>query len=236
MILNIKPGTFGGPARVGDIVGICNIIQHLRNNHPDTKFFMRPGTINDASHCQQFFSYMMENTNYFAKNEGVLDLTWNRVNVWDYRAISGDVVTIPNKETVTNKVVMFPLFDAPYNTYRNWPREVFYEKIEKYFVNYPDWERVICITDEKMLPPGDYSNYTISTNFLNNLHHIKTCRRFIGGDTGTSHFAWSLVGGPESLVYVMSNRGLMHTMPFHMLDGKGKLESYWLDFEGTKWQ
>jgi hypothetical protein len=235
MILNIKPGTFGGPARVGDIVGICNIIQYLRNNHPELKFFMQPGTINEAPHCQQFFSYMKENTNYFAENVGMQELTWNRVNVWDFRAICGDLVSIPNEEKVTNKVVMFPLFDAPYNTYRNWPKEVFFEKIEKYFVNYPEWERVICITDEKMLPPGDYSNYTISTNFLDNLQHIKTCRRFIGGDTGTSHFAWSLVGGPESLRYVMSNRGLMHTMPFHMLGGKGKLESYWLDFEGTRW-
>jgi hypothetical protein len=235
MILNINPGTFGGPARVGDIVGICNVIQHLRKNNEGIKFFMHQGTINDAQHCQIFFKYMLENTNYFASEPGSITLSWNRVNVWDFRAISNDVVSIQNKEKVTNKIVMFPVFDAPYNTYRNWPAQVFYEKVEKYFVNYPEWERIICIADEKLLPPGDYSNYTISTDLLTNLHHIKTCKRFIGGDTGTSHFAWSLDNSPESLIYVMSNRGLIHTTPFHLMDGKGEIEQYWLDFEGTTW-
>ena len=236
MILNIRPETFGGPARVGDIVGICNVIEYLRKNNENIKFFMHQGTINDAQHCQIFFKYIFENTNYFASEPGSNGLSWNKVNVWDFRAISGDLIVIPNEERSANKVVMFPLFDAPYNTYRNWPKEVFFQKIEKYFVNYPDWERVICIADEKLLPSGNYDDYTISTDFLTNLQHIKTCKMFIGGDTGTSHFAWALTSGPESLRYVMSNRGLLHTTPFHLLDGKGNLEQYWLDFEGTKWQ
>lgn len=235
MILNIRPGTFGGPARAGDIVAICNVIQHLRNNNPELKFHMLPGTIHESQHCQLFFKYMVDNTNYFCEEPGSHLLSWNRVNVWDYRAISGDLVFIPNEEKVINKVVIFPLFDAPYNGYRNWPKEIFYQKIEKYFDNYSEWERVICIADEKLLPPGDYNNYTISTNFLENLQHIKTCRRFIGGETGSSMFASALVGGPESLRYVLSNRCLIHTMPFHLLDGKGKIEQYWLDFEGTAW-
>jgi hypothetical protein len=235
MILNIRPGTFGGPARAGDIIAICNVVQHLRSNNPDVKFFMQDGTINDATHCRQFFSYLQDNTDYFARSQGTHDLAWNRVNVWDYRAISGDVVSIPNKEKTQLKVVMCPLFDAPYNIYRNWPKNVFYEKLEKYFNSFTDWEKVICITDERLLPPGDYSQYTICTDYIETLHHIKTCKRFIGGETGTAMFAWSLERGPDMLHYVMSNRGLLHTTPFHFLSGKGQLEQYWLDFEGTTW-
>jgi hypothetical protein len=29
---------------------------------------------------------------------------------------------------------------------------------------------------------------------------------------------------------------LIHTLPFYLLEGKGKMTTYWLDFEGTKWQ
>jgi hypothetical protein len=236
MILNIKPGTFGGPARMGDIVGVCNVIQYLRKNNEHIKFFMHDGTINQSHHCQLFFNYMLKNTDYFAEEPGSNDLLWNKVNIWDFRAISGDLVSIPNSESMEQKIVICPVFDAPYNTYRNWPTQVFFDQVQRHFENYPDWDRVICITGENMLPAGDYSNYTISTDFLTNLQHIKTCKRFIGGDTGTSHFAWSLKDGPESLCYVMSNRGLMHTIPFHLLEGKGKMDFYWLDFEGTKWQ
>ena len=165
-IININPGTFGGPARMGDIVGICNVIQFQRNSNfgeTDIKFHMKPGTINEAQHCQQFYSYMLENTDYFSNEPGVLNLKWNRVNIWDYRAVTGDLVFIPSKEKVVNKVVMFPLFDAPYNTYRNWPVEIFYQKLRQYFETYADWERVICVADEKLLPPGDYSKYTMQS-------------------------------------------------------------------------
>jgi len=65
---------------------------------------------------------------------------------------------------------------------------------------------------------------------------LMNCKVFLDGDTGTSLFACALDRGPESLRYVMSNRGLLHTTPFHMLEGKGKFEQYWLDFEGTSWQ
>jgi ADP-heptose:LPS heptosyltransferase len=55
---------------------------------------------------------------------------------------------------------------------------------------------------------------------------------YIGGDTGTSHFAWALDKSPKNLIYYSSSRGLVHTLPFYALEGKGKIKSYWLDFEG----
>ena len=36
MIINIEPGTFGGPLRNGDLLGVCNVLEHIRktNNNP----------------------------------------------------------------------------------------------------------------------------------------------------------------------------------------------------------
>ena len=59
---------------------------------------------------------------------------------------------------------------------------------------------------------------------------------FIGGDTGTTHFAFSLDRAPKELLYYGSSRALVHTLPFHLLNGKGRMSNYWLDFEGTTWQ
>ena len=54
--------------------------------------------------------------------------------------------------------------------------------------------------------------------------------------TGSSHFAWSLDKGPKQLLYYGSSRGLIHTLPFYLLQGKGKMSTYWLDCEGSTWQ
>jgi hypothetical protein len=37
MIINIEPGTFGGPLRMGDLVGVCNVVAHLRKKHNQPK-------------------------------------------------------------------------------------------------------------------------------------------------------------------------------------------------------
>jgi ADP-heptose:LPS heptosyltransferase len=69
---------------------------------------------------------------------------------------------------------------------------------------------------------------------MENINHIQTAEIFIGGDTGTTHFAFSLDRGPKDLIYYNSSRGLIHTLPFYLLEGKGKMATYWMDFEGTK--
>jgi hypothetical protein len=70
---------------------------------------------------------------------------------------------------------------------------------------------------------------------VQNYYHITTAEVFVGGDTGSSHFAWALDRGPKDLLYYGSSRGLIHTLPFYLMEGKGKMTTYWLDFEGTKW-
>lgn len=237
MIINIEPGTFGGPLRMGDLVGVCNVVAYLRvkHNQPSLRFFLKPGTINQSEHCLKFHSWLIAHTDYLSAFEGNESLPWRRVNLWDYRDISGDHVKFQNYTDPKKKIVICPVFDAPYNTYRNWPKQEFEEQIKFYHDVCKDYEKIICISNKSLLPCEVPESFKISTDFLENLQHIMESERYIGGDTGTSHFAWSLDRGPKELCYVNSSRGLMHTMPFYLLTGKGRASTYWLDFEGTSW-
>ena len=62
-----------------------------------------------------------------------------------------------------------------------------------------------------------------------------TCKTFIGGDTGTSHFAGALENGPQNIIYFYSGHGLLHTTPFNSTLGKGIIVHYWHNLEQTKW-
>ena len=237
MIVNIEPGTFGGPLRMGDLVGVCNVVAHLRkkNNISDLRFFLKPGTINQTEHCLKFHSWLIAHTDYLSSFSGNESLPWRRVNLWDYRDISGDLVKFVNYTDPKKKIVICPVLDAPYNTYRNWPKEEFQRQIDYYSVGFKEYEKIICLSNKNLLQCEVPESFKISTDFLENLQHIMESERYIGGDTGTSHFAWSLDRGPKELCYVNSSRGLMHTMPFYLLSGKGRASTYWLDFEGTSW-
>ena len=237
MIVNIEPGTFGGPLRMGDLVGVCNVVAHLRkkNNISDLRFFLKPGTINQTEHCLKFHSWLIAHTDYLSSFSGNESLPWRRVNLWDYRDISGDLVKFVNYTDPKKKIVICPVLDAPYNTYRNWPKEEFQRQIDYYSVGFKEYEKIICLSNKNLLQCEVPESFKISTDFLENLQHIMESERYIGGDTGTSHFAWSLDRGPKELCYVNSSRGLMHTMPFYLLSGKGRAFTYWLDFEGTSW-
>lgn len=232
MIINIEPGTFGGPLRMGDLLGVGNVVEYIRkiNNNPLIQFHIKMAAISEELHCRHFYFWLINNTNYFTVDEGTQSLPWNKVNVWDFRDISGDLVTIPNKYTQIKKIVISPLFDAPYNTYRNWPKEVF-DKIISDYSKYPDFYDKVILSKTPMDIPG----WRNCTDILESLNHIMTAEVYIGGDTGLSHFAGALDKGPEPIYYT-SSRGLLHTTPFNwMTKNKGTMKTYWLDFEGTKW-
>lgn len=238
MIINIEPGTFGGPLRNGDLLGVCNVLEHIRktNNNPQIRFHLKPEAISSEKYVQEFYTFLLLVTNYFSDFEGQETLPWRRVNVWDFRDISGDLVTVPNKLEMEKKIVIFPLFDAPYNTYRNWPPKLLETICNKYSApEYDDYEKLICVGKypfghEELIP----IHFKYSFGFMENINHIQTAEIFIGGDTGTTHFAFSLDRGPKDLIYYNSSRGLIHTLPFYLLEGKGKMATYWMDFEGTK--
>jgi hypothetical protein len=232
MIINIEPGTFG-TVRNGDLIAVANVVEHLRkiNNNPKIRFHLKPGSISSEKYVQDFHSFLLMTTDYFSAFEGTESLPWRRVNVWDFRDISGDLVKIPNILPMQKKIVIFPLLDAPYNQWRNWPQHVLQSLIEKYSTDeYKDYEKIICSKDTVVA-----DGWINSTDFMANIQHILEAEIFIGGDTGTTHFAFALDRAPKDLLYYGSSRALVHTLPFYLLQGKGRMTNYWLDFEGSKW-
>jgi len=231
MILNISNETFGGAVRNGDLIAVCNVVEYFRNTIPDIQFHMLPSSINSADHCKKFHKFLIAHTNYFSNTPGKSNLNWKKVNLWDFRDCSGDLVKIPGLDVPKKKIVIFPLFDAQYNTYRNWPTHVYFDILRKYntpeFVGY---EKIVCSSVPLDVQSFGYVN---STNFEENLYHILTSSVFVGGDTGTTHFAFALTNGPEHLEYVGSSRALVHTLPFYLMQGKGVCRNYWLDMEGS---
>lgn len=233
MIINIEPGTFG-TVRNGDLIAVANVVEHLRkiNNNDKIRFHMKPGSMSNEKYVQDFHSFLIAHTDYFSAFEGTESLPWRRVNVWDFRDISGDLVKIPNHLPQQKKIVIFPLFDAPYNQWRNWPRTLLQQLIEKYSTEeYKDYVKVIC-SKESAYYGEEWEN---STDFMANIRHIMEAEIFAGGDTGTTHFAFALDRPPKDLLYYGSSRALIHTLPFYLLQGKGRMTNYWLDFEGSKW-
>ena len=233
MIINIEPGTFG-TIRNGDLIAVCNIVEHLRNvnNDRNIRFHMKPGSISSEKYVQDFHSFLLMITDYFSAFEGSESLPWRKVNVWDFRDICGDLVKIPNFLPEQKKIVVFPLTDAPYNQWRNWPPEVSLQILSRFDNDekYNDYEKIICHKSEVR-----YSGWKCSTNFMDNIQHIMESEVFVGGDTGTTHFAFALDRAPKDLLYYGSSRALIHTLPFYLLQGKGRMTNYWMDFEGTKW-
>jgi len=234
MIINVSQSNFNGVMRNGDMIAVANIVEYLRKTTPEVKIHFTPGTINNADYCQKFYQFLLENTDYFSDTPGDKMLSWQKANIWDFRDVSGDLVKIRNEKDIEDKIVIFPVFDAPYNVYRNWPKEVFNKIIEEYNSDrYKDYQKIICISPN--LNIGNIDGWEISTDFMTNINHIMTCATYVGGDTGTSHFAWALDRSPPNLIYYSSSRELLHTLPFYALKGKGQIRTYWLDFEGTKW-
>lgn len=234
MVINIAPNTFGGPLRNGDMIALLNALEYIRKENPEAKFHMMSGTINSAKYCQDMFSFLCDNTDYFSVEPGQHILPWKRVNLWDFRDISGDIAEIKNTKTMKKKIVVFPLFDAPYNTYRNWPKQVFENILNEYNKpEYAEYEKLICIQNELS---QTYDGWKYSTDFMTNIYHIMESEIFIGAETGSAVFASALDKPPQKLIYYYSSRGLIHTLPFNVLRGKGELKTYWGDFEGTSWQ
>lgn len=233
MIINIPLGAFGGPMRNGDMIAVGNVVEHLRKiNNPQIKFHLMPESINNVDYCHKFHKFLLKNTDYFSEEPGQFLLPWKNINLWDYRGISGDLVEIKNTKEIQNKIVICPIFNAPYNTYRNWPKMLFDKMIEGYNdEEYKDYEKVICIENDIEVP-----GWTVSTDFETNLDHIMSCEIFVGGDTGTSHFVGALFPGPSDISYYYSGHGLLHTTPFYSTLGKGRIIQYWKDVETAQWK
>lgn len=231
MIIGTTATTFGGLMRMGDIIACANVVEHFRKieKNNEIKFYIEKA-VQPFPYVREFLAWMTENTDYFSAHPGEIDLPWKKVNLWDYRDIAGDLVSIPNNYQQQNKVVVAPLFDADYNIYRNWPHDVYIDIIKQCNELYPDWDKVI-VHKNLAAPTGWRASYDVKES----LQEIMTARVYYGGDTGLSHFVGALDAGPEP-VYYTSSRGLLHTTPINWYTNKkGTMRTYWLDFENTKW-
>jgi hypothetical protein len=74
-IINIEPGTFG-TIRGGDLIGVCNVVEHLRktNNNRKIRFHMKSGFISNEKYVQDFHSFLISYTDYFSAFEGTESL------------------------------------------------------------------------------------------------------------------------------------------------------------------
>lgn len=230
MIVNISPESFGGQMRMGDIIACANVVAHFRKIDNDHVKFYIAEAVKPWGHVMEFLSWMTMHTDYFSADPGNINLPWRHVNLWDYRDIAGDLVTIQNDRSQVNKVVVAPLFDADYNLYRNWPHEVYINIIKECNELYPDWDKVI-VHKNLAAPTGWRASYDLAQS----LEEIMTARIYYGGDTGLSHFAGALSSGPEP-IYFTSSRGLLHTTPINWYTNKkGQLKTYYLNMENTQW-
>jgi hypothetical protein len=235
MIYNVVPGTFNKYGiRFGDLVAVVNFIQWFRQDRgrPDIKLHIRPNVLVPQGHVHTFFKFLCETTDCFSEEEGIINLPYHELMLWDFRDIIGDHVSLPNNRTPQKKVVVFPIYDAEYHTHRNWSLKLLDSILAEMADTYPTHERIICVKD---LPEISFNTYgfTFSTDFLTNIYHIMEAEVFVGGDTGSSHLASAVNPGPKRLIYYYNGRGMIHTLPFHVLQGKGELRKFWVNCEGT---
>lgn len=226
MIVNISDKNFGGRIRNGDILGALNLIQHLRdvNDNQEIKAYLPDSAILDGNAGFKFRDWLIENSNYLTSEPGDVNLDYENLNVWDYRALAGDIIRIDNPQPMQKKICIFPLFDGPYNNYRNWPVELLQELIDSFTKEqYNSYQKLICIKDIVSI---DLKGFEYSTGFIENVNHIATCEYFIGGETGTSLLASVLENKNRKLLYYYSTFARLHTVPFHVMQGKGVINMF----------
>ena len=238
MIYNVIPGTFNNYGiRNGDMIAIINFLKWFRQkeNNPNIKLYITHNVIVNTDYCKTFFKFLCENTDYFSNEEGFQTLPYNELMLWDFRDIIGDHALIINPRQQKKKIVVFPIYDADYHNNRNWSLELLDSILKEYSEKYPDYEKIVCVKD---IPAIDINMYgfSMSINFMSNINHIMESEIFIGGDTGTSHFASVLDKGPKELIYYYNGRGMIHTLPFYLLEGKGKLKKFWLNCYKTTYK
>lgn len=219
MIINVQEKDFGGKLRNGDIVGMCNVLEYIRlqDNNPNIKFYFPDDMVVEKEYGVKFLHFLRNHSNYFSEVPGALYLQSVDISVWEMRALSGDVVKIDNSKYIKkDKVSIFPIFDAKYNLYRNWPIELTNHIIKKYKTTYESYDIYLCVSENNLPILGhlDLTGVKVSFDFIDNITHICESKVFVGGDTGTSHFAGSL-SNPAKNDYYYAAEETLHTFPLH---------------------
>lgn len=219
MIINIQEKDFGGKLRNGDLVGMCNVLEYIRKQENNNKiqFYFPEDMVVDQEYGVKFLQFLQKHTDYFSDISGELFLQSSNISVWEMRSLSGDLVKIDNSAYVKHKKVsIFPIFDAKYNIYRNWSIELTNHIISKYKSLFPEHEIYLCLSEKNLnfLDNLNLHGISVSFDFDQNINHICESEIFVGGDTGTSHFAGSLLN-PAKNYYYYSAEETLHTFPLH---------------------
>jgi len=229
MIVNVEPINFGGPLRAGDLVAVLNYLAFLHTQpsfYKDLKFHIPDRSVSTATHCLQFRDWLVENTPYLSAEPSTEMLNLQNVNLWDLRSATGDVLKLKFNKPLKKKICIFPLLDAPYNNYRNWSIQMVDSIIDHYMKpEYDDYEKILCVANPVAI---DQKGFVCETNYIRNIEHIVDCSHFVGGDTGTSHFA-SVLDDDKKINYYYGSVGLLHTTPFYALQGRGNINMFWND-------
>jgi hypothetical protein len=229
-VLNLTHKNFGGYIKMGDFIAVLNILSFIRKSSDSMiKFHLPESELQKKEHVIKFKNFLNNHTNFFSEIPGVrnYEMNWE---IWGFRKKYGEHVIIDNPHTQEKKICIFPLLNASYNTQRNWPLGILEKNIKKFSMpEYDMFKRIICIEDAGLINDIDIKNFSISTNFEDNLFHAMTCSHYVGGDTGFSHFT-SVLSDTKDLVYYYS-KGLhgtwesSFTSPFYT-GKKGKMEYY----------
>jgi hypothetical protein len=229
MIINITPRDFGGRIRSGDILGTCNMLEDLRvkNNNPDIKIYLPDESIFEQDYVFKFRDFLKLHTDYFSDSPGEHYLNLLGFNMWDYRSNIPDRTVVNNENYLKqDKICIFPLFDAAYNFHRNWTDELVNALIHHYCLHYPTYDILICCAEnnKSRIENLNLHSAKVSYDLMSNLYHIMDCKIFIGGDTGVSHLAGSLLNSPQN-IYYYSCRALIQSFPLNWKTN-GELRNY----------
>lgn len=201
--------------RNGDLVALANVVEHVRrrDGNPAVRFHITDEALHATDYCRRFRAWLIRHTDYFDPEPSGQHLALTNANQWMYRGAVGDLVSIRNPCATRPKIAVFPLLDAPYNVYRNWPHPVLAEILERF--QRPPWadcQRVIC--SRRGLPDGiDPAGYQVSHDFAANLIHLLEAAVYVGGDTGMSHLAGVLDRGPTPYFYLHGRASELITLP-----------------------
>lgn len=227
MIVNVTADNFGGPMRNGDLIALCNLIQGLRNvnNSNNIQFHVPDSAIQPYDYVRIMRDWIIDNTDYLTRTPGTESISKNQVNLWDQRCMYGDVVQFDSKLEQKQKIVIVPVLDAGYNTYRNWSDQMLHH-ICKYYSGhiFNNYEKLVLT---HLNTPVDLCGFKQSSDFSENLVHIQECAMYVGGDTGLSHFMSAFVNSPEAGInYFYGAHGLLHTNPFYSGMGIGNMNQF----------
>lgn len=208
-----------GTLRNGDMIALLNFLEFQRTKCPGLKLYLPDQEVSQSTHCIKFLHFLKANTDGFSDTPGI-DIHMPTINLWNFRGRVGDLVTIKNPHQSINphqrkkKITIFPIYDAPYNQWRNWSLELTQEIIDSFDIpHFADYEKVFCsvIFPERL----NYRGFAHSSDFDANLVHLIESDIYCGGDTGMSHFAGVLEPGPFCHYYLNGEYSRLHTSPMN---------------------